>query len=186
MKKEYWRPVLGYEGLYEVSNLGRARSLDRWVKCPNGSVRFYKGKILKLKTNKYGYLKVNLCKNGKVKTFRVNRLVAEAFLEIPEELRHLKGTRYLQVNHKDENKQNNNVENLEFCNCKYNINYGTAIERSSKKRSKPILQYTLEGQFIREWESIAECGRNGFNPALVCMCCKGERNKHKDSIWRYK
>lgn len=186
MKKEYWRPILNYEGLYEVSNFGRARSLDRWVKCPNGSVRFYKGRILKPGTNKDGYLQVDLSKNNKRKTFRVNRLVAEAFLEIPEELRHLKGTRYLQVNHKDENKLNNNINNLEWCSAKYNSNYGTAIKRRSLKKKKSILQYTMKGEFVKEWDSIAECGRNGFNPSLVCMCCKGERNKHKDSIWRYK
>lgn len=183
---EIWIDIKDYEGLYQTSNLGRARSLDRWVKGKNGSIRLCKGRILKPGTNKDGYLQVDLSKNNKRKTFRVNRLVAEAFLEIPEELRHLKGTRYLQVNHKDENKLNNNVNNLEWCSAKYNSNYGTAIKRRSLKKKKSILQYTMKGEFVKEWDSIAECGRNGFNPALVCMCCKGERNKHKDSIWRYK
>ena len=186
MKKEYWRPVVGYEGLYEVSNFGRVRSLDRWVKGRNGSVRLCKGRILKPFTTKNGYLKVSLCKNGKVKTFKVHRLVVEAFLEIPEELKHLKGTRYLQVNHKDENKQNNNVENLEFCDAKYNTNYGTRNERDAKKKSKPVLQYDLEGNFIREWVSTREAGRNGFNQSAVAACCRGELKKYKDFIWKYK
>lgn len=183
---EVWKDIKDYEGLYQSSTFGRARSLDSYRKGKNGTVKFCKGRILKPSTNKDGYLQVNLYKNNKLKRFLIHRLVAEAFLEIPEELKHLKGTRYLQVNHKDENKLNNNVNNLEFCNCKYNINYGTAIERSSKKRSKPILQYTLDGQFVREWKSIRECGRNGFNQGHVTECCRGERKTHKDSIWRYK
>lgn len=183
---EVWKDIKGYENLYQGSNLGRARSLDTYRKSKNGTVKFYRGRILKPGTNKDGYLQVNLYKNNKLKRFLIHRLVAEAFLEIPEELKHLKGTRYLQVNHKDENKLNNNVNNLEFCNCKYNINYGTAIERSSKKRSKPILQYTLDGQFVREWKSIRECGRNGFNQGHVAECCRGERKTHKGFIWKYK
>ena len=186
MIKELWRDIKDYKDLYQGSNLGRVRSLDRWVKCPNGSVRFYKGRILKPGTNKDGYLQVDLCKNNKSKTFRVNRLVAEAFLEIPEELRHLKGTRYLQVNHKDEDKTNNNVENLEWCSAKDNTNYGTRNEKVSKKLSKTVLQYTLDGVFIREWVSTRECERNGFNHGAVAACCRGELKKYKGYIWRYK
>ena len=186
MKKELWRDIKDYKDLYQGSNLGRVRSLDRWVKCPNGSVRFYKGRILKPGTNKDGYLQIDLCKNNKSKTFRVNRLVAEAFLEIPEELRHLKGTRYLQVNHKDEDKTNNNVENLEWCSAKYNTNYGTAIKRRSLKKKKSILQYTMKGEFVKEWDSIAECGRNGFHQGNVAACCQGKRKSHHKFIWRYK
>ena len=183
MKKEYWKPVVGYENLYEVSNLGRIRSFDRWVKSKNGSIRICRGRILKPYTNKDGYLCVVLSKNNKQKTFRVNRLVAQAFLDNPNNLP--------QVNHKDENKQNNNVENLEFCDIKYNSNFGTRNERIAAKNtngklSKPVLQYDLEGNFIREWKSTAECGRNGFNQAHVAACCQGKLKKHKDSIWRYK
>ena len=188
---EVWRDKKDYEGLYEVSNFGRARSVDRWVKSRNGTVRFCKGRILKLSTNKDGYLKVGLWKNGKVKTFKVHKLVAETFLEIPEELKHLKGTRYLQVNHKDENKLNNNVNNLEFCDAKYNSNFGTRNERVAEKntngkRSKKVYQYDLEGNFVREWKSTRECGRNGFNQGNVVSCCRGKLKKYKDFIWRYK
>ena len=183
MKKEYWKPVADYEGLYEVSNWGRARSLDRWVKGRNGSVRLCKGRILKLKTNNQGYLLVTLCKNGKGKTFTVHRLVAEAFLPNTDNLP--------EVNHKDENKLNNNVDNLEWCNRKFNINYGTRIERVAKKNtngkcSKPVLQYTLDGVFVREWESTNECERNGFSHGAVAACCRGKRKTHKDFIWKYK
>lgn len=190
-KLEFWKDKKDYEGLYEVSNFGRARSLDRWVKGKNGSMQFKKGRILKPAPTKDGYFRVGLYKNGKVKNFRVNRLVAEAFLEIPEELRHLKGTRYLQVNHKDENKLNNCVSNLEWCTNLYNHNYGTINERIAAKNtngklSKPVLQYDLEGNFVREWKSTAECDRNGYNHGAVAACCRGELKKYKDFIWKYK
>lgn len=175
---EIWRDVVGYENLYQTSNLGRARSVDRWVKDTNGSLRFYRGRILKPFKNTQGYLQVGLWKNGKVKYFTVHRLVAEAFLPNTDNLP--------EVNHKDENPQNNFVSNLEWCNRTYNVNYGTAIQRSSKKRSKLILQYTLDGQFVREWESTSECGRNGFNQGAVAACCRGELKKYKDFIWKYK
>lgn len=183
MKKEFWKPILNYEGLYQSSTFGRVRSIDRWVKSKNGSVRLSKGKILKPGTDKDGYLQVGLYKNGKRKTYKVHRLVAEAFIQNPDNLP--------EVNHKDENKLNNNVENLEFCDCKYNINFGTRTERCSKKNtngklSKKVLQYTLDGQFVREWESTAECGRNGFNHGNVVSCCQGKLKTYKGFIWSYK
>ena len=172
---EIWKDIKDYENLYQGSNLGRARSLDRWVSSKNGSIRCCKGRILKLSTNKDGYLYVCLWKNGKVKNFLVHRLVAEAFLPNPDNLP--------QVNHKDENPQNNNVDNLEWCSAQYNTNYGTRNERCSK----PILQYTLDGVFVREWESAMQAEREGgFNSGNIAACCKGKRKTHKDSIWRYK
>lgn len=174
--KEIWKDIKDYEGLYQISNFGRVKS-----------IRFGKERILKPGTNGKGYLYVGLWKNGKVKNFRIHRLVAEAFLEIPEELKHLKGTHYLQVNHKDENKQNNNVENLEWCTHSYNINFGTRNERVAKKCSKPVVQYTLDGVFVREWPSTMQAEREGgFNQAHIWMCCKGKRKKHKGFIWKYK
>lgn len=125
MKKEFWKPVVGYEGLYQVSNLGRVKS-----------IRFGKERILKPGINKGGYFFVVLYKNGKKKIHLVHRLVVDAFLEIPEELKRLKGTRYLQVNHKDENKQNNVVSNLEWCSSSYNINFGTRNKRVAAKKYK--------------------------------------------------
>lgn len=170
MKKEYWKPVVGYEGLYEVSNWGRVKSL-----------KFGKERILKPCTNRYGYLFVKLCKDGKVKPFTVHRLVAEAFLPNPDNLP--------QVNHKDENKQNNIVSNLEWCSAQYNNTYGTRIERVAEKTtngkcSKTVLQYTLEGNFIKEWKSVAECRRNGFRH--VDDVCRGERKSCGGYIWEYK
>ena len=163
MIKEYWKSVVGYEGLYMVSNWGRVKS-----------IKFGKERILKPVTNSSGYLLVHLCKDGKVKSFTVHRLVAEAFIPNPYNLP--------QVNHRDENKLNNNVDNIEWCTNEYNINYGTRTERYSK----PVLQYTLDGEFVREWPSARECGRNGFNPRHVGDCCRSERKTHKGFIWRYK
>ena len=166
--KEIWKDIKDYEGHYQVSNLSRVKS-----------IKFGKERILKPVTNSSGYLSVKLCKDGKVKAFTVHRLVAEAFLPNPHN--------YSCVNHKDENKQNNNVSNLEWCNCKYNINYGTGIERRSKKKSKPVLQYTLDGEFVREWESAKQAEKEGgFDNGHIISVCKGKRPHHKGYIWKYK
>lgn len=171
MKKEFWKPILNYEGLYEVSNFGRVKSF-----------RFGKERILKPGINKGGYFFVVLYKNGKKKNHLVHRLVAEAFLPNPDNLP--------EVNHKDENPQNNNIENLEWCSHSYNINFGTrnkrvAAKNTNGKCSKTVLQYDLEGNLIREWKSVTECGRNGYNQGHVAECCNGKRKTHKGFIWRY-
>lgn len=171
MKKEYWKPVVGYEGLYEVSNFGRVKSL-----------KFGKERILKQKI-RGGYYSVGLSKNGIVKTYQVHRLVAEAFIDNTDNLP--------QVNHKDENKLNNSVDNLEWCDAQYNCNYGTRTERLSKsqingKRSKIVIQYNLDGTFVREWPSTMECERNGYKNTGISKCCNGKRKTAKGFIWAYK
>lgn len=124
---EEWRPVKGYEELYEVSNTGRVRSLDKYVKNGHSSYRLHKGKVISLLKGEYGYIQVNLCCNRKMYKKYVHRLVAQAFIPNPDGLP--------QVNHKDEDKSNNCVENLEWCDAKYNINYG---KRSDKVRDTSI------------------------------------------------
>ena len=121
---EEWKSIPGYEGLYEVSNLGRVRSLDRYVKTCYEAYKLHKGKILSPAKDKNGYLKVHLCYNGKHNIIRVHRLVAQAFLLNPDNLP--------EVNHKDEDKTNNSVDNLEWCDRSYNISYGTRTERQKK------------------------------------------------------
>ena len=125
---EEWRPIGGYEGLYEVSNLGRVRSVDRYVKSKGESYWLRKGKMLSPAKDKNGYLKVNLYCNGKCKTINVHRLVAQEFIPNPDNLP--------QINHKDEDKTNNRVDNLEWCDAKYNINYGTARIRGKETAIK--------------------------------------------------
>ena len=116
---EIWKTINGYEGLYEVSNLGRVRSLDRCVKYSNGQTHIHRGRILVPGISKTGYMQVCLCKNGKMKHPLVHRLVADAFLENPGNLP--------QINHKDENPSNNVVENLEWCTPDYNLHYGERL-----------------------------------------------------------
>ena len=183
MKKEYWKPVVGYEGLYEVSNWGRVKSIDKIINhYPSGkSIR--RGKLISLHNDGHGYLTVCLCKNGISKHYKVHRLVAEAFLPNPNN--------YPCVNHRNEIKTDNRVENLEFCSYSYNNTYGTRLQKVSEKMtngklSKRVLQYTLDGEFIKEWESVKETGRNGFNYKLVHACIIGKQKTHKGFIWKYK
>lgn len=179
MKKEYWKPVLGYEGLYEVSNLGRVKSLDRWVKGIYNSVQLKRGKIIKPRKTWDNYIVVNLSKDGKMKTVKVHRLVAQAFLPNPDNLP--------QVNHKDEDKNNNTVDNLEWCTNLYNHRYGTCIKRIAASNCKPVLQYTLDGEFVREWESAKQAEREGeFMATVIAKCCKKKQKTHKGFIFLYK
>lgn len=181
MKKEIWKIINGYEN-YMISSFCRVKSLDRYVRGKNNSIHIKKGKLLKLYTDKDGYQTVMLYHNNKKKLLKVHRLVAEAFLDNPNN--------YKEVNHKDEDKSNNIVSNLEWCDAKYNSNYGTRNKRIGKsntngKLSKPVLQYTLDGEFVREWPSTKECGRNGYSQGSVSACCRGERKTHKGFIWSY-
>ena len=161
MKKEYlneiWKPIKGYEGLYEVSNFGRIKSL-----------KFGKERILKGSKDKYGYYHISLSDiNKKYKSFLVHRLVAEHFLDKPDNCN--------EVNHKDENPQNNIYTNLEWCDRKYNCNYGTRNERISKNnRGKKSYIITTE---IKEKMSVSQKKRfetsSVWNKGLKnCFCEK--------------
>lgn len=172
--KEFWKEIKGYEGLYEVSSLGRVRSMDRWVAHRDNSKKFIKGKIRKPSSSKNDYLFVMLYKGNQHKFHLIHRLVAEAFLDNPNHL--------TEVNHKDENKTNNCVYNLEYCTHKYNANYGTCIE----KRAKKLHQYSLDGEFIREWESAAEIERKlGYGHSNIAACCNGKSKTSNGYIWKY-
>lgn len=129
---EEWKPIKDYETLYEVSNTGKVRSLSRKVIVKNkyGAISTRMTKAKELKPQMRGeYYMVWLCKNGKSKQYNIHRLVGETFLKNPNNLR--------DINHKDENKLNNNVSNLEFCTHKYNMNYGNRNKIISIKASKP-------------------------------------------------
>lgn len=164
-----------YEGLYKVSNLGKILSLN----YRNTG----KAELMNPGTDTDGYLEVNLWKNGKPKRCSVHRLVAQTFIPNPDNLP--------EVNHIDENKTNNRVSNLEWKNHRDNCNHGTRNERSAKARingirSKPVLQFTLDGKFVREYPSLSECERNGFSKSAVCRCCRGELKQYKGFLWMYK
>ena len=123
--KEIWKDIKNFEGLYQVSNKGRVRSLDRISVNCYGMPRKLKGKILKPHLNVYGYLDIGLSNCGNGNIFKVHRLVADAFIPNPKNLP--------QVNHKDENKQNNCVENLEWCTNAYNVKYSWDRRKNGKK-----------------------------------------------------
>ena len=185
---EIWKDIKDYEGLYQVSNLGRIKSLDRYVRCKNNSIAFKKGMLLKMQTDKDGYLIVVLCKNGECKTFKVHRLVAEAFIQNPLNLP--------QVNHKNEIKDDNRVENLEWCDAKYNINYGTRKQKISEAQkgntrgSKPVIQIDKHtNEVINEWISASEAQRQlGIQSSNISQCCTNYPG-HKSAggyKWKYK
>lgn len=177
---EIWKDVVGYEGLYQVSNKGNVRSLDHYAS--NGFKEIlYKGRVLKWNRNKKGYWSVMLCKQGKPKRFYVHRLVAEMFIPNPHDLP--------EINHKDENQLNNCVENLEWCNRKYNLTYGTLQERSAKTRGHSVKQYTLEGNFVKEYRSArnaAEALGKPHGGMPIQKCCQGTQKTAYGYIWRYK
>ena len=171
--REEWRPVVGYEGLYEVSNMGKVKSLERMKWNGNGCYKIPE-RILKPKKDKGGYLQVNLSKDGKDKWCTVHRLVATAFLPNLDNLP--------QVNHIDENKENNCVQNLEWCSRSYNINYGTRNE----KISKPILGIDRVTGLIVEFPSIREAERKlGIAPSNICACLKGRYKSCGGFYWMY-
>lgn len=165
---EEWKKIKGYDN-YLVSNEGRVKSLQN-----------NKEKILKPVSYKDGYLHVILCKNGKVKNFLIHRLVAQAFIPNPDNLP--------QVNHKDEDKTNNSVSNLEWCTAKYNLNYGSHNEKvkqsniNNTKLSKKVK--CIETCVV--YKSIIEVERiTGINRGNICQACKGKRKTAGKYHWKY-
>ena len=158
--KEIWKDVKNYEGLYQVSSLGRVKSKRKLLKPINGE-----------------YLRVGLSKNGIQTTKYIHRLVAETFL----------GCSDLQVNHKDENKHNNDVNNLEWITFKENMNYGTKQDRESLIKTKyRVIQYDLNGNFIKKWTNLREIVNNtNFKKSNIQFCCTGRSKTAYGYKWKY-
>ena len=157
--KEIWKDIKGYEGLYQVSNLGNILNIKRNV-------------LMKKNNDKNGYEVLSLTnKNSERKGYKVHRLVAKAF--IPNI------NNYPVVNHKNEIKNDNRVENLEWCSIKYNNLYGKRISNIQKRVGK----YDKEGNLIEIFNSIKEAKEKYNGP--ISLCCKGKRKTVKGFIWRY-
>ena len=170
---EIWKDIEGYEGLYQISNIGRVKSLAKI----NGANRKQKERILHPKSN-HGYMVVSLAKNGIYKNNFVHRLVGKAFVDNPNN--------YPVINHKDENKANNNVSNIEWCTQKYNANYGTRNRRSGLRHAKAIIQYDLNWNEIKRWESVSAAARH-FNvkPCTISAACYKRYETSCGYKWRF-
>lgn len=171
---EIWKDIEGANGKYMVSNLGRVKNTKR-------------GNFLKPRPKIDGYVGVHYYVNDKEYNKTIHRLVAEHFLSIPKELEHLKGTQHLQVNHKDENKTNNCVENLEWCSAQYNSMWGTKRERQKEKIKKSVMQYDMDGTFIKRWDSIKDATYSivGHKSGRIVDCLKGRCASAYGYMWKY-
>ncbi len=183
--EEIWKDIEGYEGKYQVSNLGRVRSLDRYVEkavhpgFPPSTV-LCKGRILKQGYCRCGYAHVCLTKKGVPnKIARIHRLVARAFVQ-----GYYEGA---VVNHKDENPKNNRADNLEWCTQKYNVSYNGASYRARENRRKMVVQMTKDCKVIATFESSREASRQtGIRNGNICAACSGRYKQSHGYIWKYK
>lgn len=190
--EEIWKPIAGFENEYEVSNYGNVRSVDRIVFIPrrNKTIQPVEFKGITLKPNimhQNGYLYVDLMRNQTKTRRSIHRLVAQAFLENPEQLPC--------VNHKDESRDNNCVDNLEWCTAKYNSNYGTRIERQKKntnyveiarRKSKNIAQYTMDGVFVKLYERAMDAAiEHNLKVASIYHTAIGMNKQSGGYIWKY-
>ena len=197
---EIWKDIPGFEGLYQVSNLGRVKSLPRGKQYPSRQTH---NNIRKQHVKNVQYYQVNLSKGNKVTWISVHRLVAMAFIPNPDNLPC--------VNHKDENGFNNRVDNLEWCTYAYNARYGTAKQRQletlkrvdpqnlrsqkgldTRKRNnrsnarKAVIQMDMNGNFLGRFLSLSDASRKtGSNLSSICNCCKGIRESSNNYKWKY-
>lgn len=192
MNNEMWKDIKNYEGLYQVSNLGRVRSIDRIITLKHKSGKLMnvltKGKVIAATDNGHGYLITGLSKNNKRKNYYVHRLVAETFIENINNKK--------EVNHKNGDKNNNNVENLEWVtpkenqihsskvlNTKYNL---TGLNKSREKQKVKVDMFDLNNNFIKSFNSISEASREvKISPSVICGCCKGIYKTGGGFVWKY-
>ena len=173
--EEIWKDIKGFEGLYQVSNLGRVKSFRKWkrAQCPDEY-------FLKPYLSNNGYYQITLYDASRKKKFLIHRLVAEAFIPNPDNKE--------QVNHKDENTLNNCVENLEWCDARYNNNYGTAKYRAMLTRRKPVSQYLVNGEYIATYASlqIAE-SITGIPASQIAQACNPNTKaiSAQGFLWKY-
>lgn len=185
--KEIWKDIPEYEGLYQASSLGNIRSIDRIIYDKNlKRSRNFKGKILKQNIRNDGYLFVNLSKNGINKVVKIHRIIAKTFIK--------NNNNYKCINHINGNKQDNNINNLEWCTYSHNIKeaYRLGLKKSisikggKNKCSKIVNQYDLDNNFIKKWYCIKDASKKlKIKDSNISLCCKGKRNKAGGYIWKY-
>lgn len=177
--EEIWKDIEGYEGLYQVSNFGNVRSIPR-----KGTYKTVH--ILKPGKTRKGYFQVILTKNSIGKPFRIHRLVAKAFIPNLNNLP--------QVNHKDGNKLNNCVDNLEWCTNEYNMKESWRlglrdnIYKKGKENSRSVIinQYNFQGEFVKKWYCVRDIERElNFDNRNICACARHKRKSAYGFIWRY-
>lgn len=182
---EKWKDIPGYEGLYQVSTSGRVKATQRIILYRNGKIIHRKERILSL-ANSYGqYYTVGLIKNKKHKTWNVHRLVAMTFIPNPNNLPC--------INHKDENKYNNLVDNLEWCSYSYNTKYNNSMRvridtrnhNQSRGCEKKVYQYNLEDNLIKVWDSVKSISRElGYKASNISSCCLNKQ--YRKTAYGYK
>lgn len=189
---EIWKDIEGYEGLYQVSNLGNVKRLGGVVMMKDGRTKTVKERVLKQSLAGRGYPFVGLCKDNEVKQEYTHKLVSKAFIPNPDNLP--------EVNHIDEDKTNNRVDNLEWCTRLYNLTYNdrhkkVGLKQIGKKpyNNKPVIQYTVNGEYVAKYDSVMDCAK-----ALDCCesnirgviygkqkTCKGYIFKYEDGSGRW-
>ena len=207
---EEWKDIKGYEGLYQVSSEGRIKSLERKVKHCDHLITI-KEKMLKSHMNSDGYPMASLCKNGITESVYMHRILAEAFIENPDnkpEVDHI-----IPVSEGGTNE----LSNLRWVTHKENLNNIISVKKNSvthkgrkswmkdkhhteeskikmseNKKGKPLIklrkqvyQYTLDGELVKIWDSVNECGRNGYSQGCISQCCNGIKKQYKGYIWSY-
>ena len=179
MQEEVWKDIAGYEGLYQVSNLGRVKSLARKVATGRGW-RIIKETILKQSLSNTGYYRVYLSEHSKLKPYSVHRLVATAFIPNPKN--------YPFVNHKSEVKTENFVENLEWCDQSYNTTYGTSMERQIETQRKTMStnKKVLNVDTGKEYVSISEASRDvGVSITALSNCLNNKTSQSVGYKWKF-
>ena len=169
--KEIWKPIAGYEGRYEISNMGNVASL----KFARGENR----RLLKQSKNTWGYSQVTLSKNKEKRNKVVHRLVAEAFIDNPNNLP--------QVNHIDENKSNNRADNLEWCDSEHNVNHGSRTARVSNTLKKPVIATLPDGteEYYKSVKDAAEILNISHTSISAAIHRRRRHKKSKGREWRF-
>lgn len=184
---EEWKIINGTNNKYSVSNLGNVKRNEHYTivaptsQHPNGAKMFYKDRLLKGYIDQSGYKVINIKVNGINKGIKIHRLVAEYFIPNPNKLP--------VINHKDEDKTNNSHTNLEWCDYKYNSNYGTRNDKLRKASGIRVAQYSLDGKLIKIWDSISQASssfgcKTTANIRRVCKHLPG-RKTYKGYLWQY-